>query len=165
MTVVALVVLRLPAATIIALAGIKKLATYPHSARGAWWPGRRGIPSTVLLVASGIELVIAGVVLLGPAAVAIPTTVVSLGVLTVYGLLAIKNTGRCGCAGDDARSTPERLMRRNGALLAGAVGGEVLAPTVSNALLHAVGPIVGFSPAAVLIGMAAAESYRRRVQP
>lgn len=165
MIAAAILGLRLPAATVIALMGFNKLASLPDSVRGIWWPGRRGIPVPLLVVISIMEVVVAGIVLVGPAAVAIPTTALALGLLTAYGVFAVRNTGRCGCAGQETRTTPGRLLLRNGALATAALGGEVLAPSLSGGALHAVAPIVGLAPAFLLIGMAAVETARRKITP
>ncbi len=152
-SVVGLMLLRLPVASALVFAGLAKLVRYPDSAAGNWRP--EAISSRfwklIVLGMALLELALATVVMLGGQSLVILSTVGAMSVLTAYGIISTRRTGRCGCWGESVPIGARRLTARNGLLTAGACAGAIALPSVGVGTIESAGPVAGFAPAVTLM--------------
>lgn len=156
MSTLGLLLLRLPAATVVGLMAVQKLGRHPEAAHQMWRPSRIGPrvwPALVLIVAS-LELTLAAAILVAPAAVVIPASTLALSSLTLYGVAASRRTGRCGCSRRRATSTPRQVAYRNAALASVAVAGALFTPRVTSETVAAAAALLGYVPGAMLVSLA-----------
>ncbi len=131
-----LLVLRVVAATVIAVFAIGKLARLPESADDMWRPAIVGprLALWLLIVWSLLELGVVLLVLLAPEPIGLTAGVIAVFfvAVTTYGTWSIRRSGQCGCAGGLAETKPARLWLRNLTMLGTCLAGVLFGPTVTE---------------------------------
>jgi hypothetical protein len=162
---------RVPLASVFAIAGLSKLVRLPEGAREGWNPfPRADVAWTLAYAAIGVvELFMALAMLFAPGPAVALLAASFVAVATAYGLISLRRTGSCGCFGSSHGSTSLALLIRNASMVASCLvlgivdprsplvdpSGVPWVPMVTAVLL------VGFALAAWGRGPAAKEWYRR----
>ena len=154
---------RLPVASVLVLAGLAKLTRNEAMTQQLWRPSH--VPAkvwpTVIGATSGLEIVVAWMVLVAPAQWAISSAAGLMASVTAYGYAAISRTGTCGCFGRLQLANRRSLVARNTLLFLGVITGAALTPVVDVALLSRAAPVLSLCPAMVVLAPLFATAARR----
>jgi hypothetical protein len=161
-----IVLIRLPVSTVLALAAVGKAIRFPASAQELWVPWSPGAAAAlsrraVLLTAVVAELIASVAFLVAPGPMATAIVLPLLGVLTAYGWVGLRRTGKCGCWGSLSGTTSQRhLVVRNLALGALAIAAYPTHGLIREDVLRDAAPLLGFVPLLMLVLVTATGSLR-----